>query len=221
MNNNTNSSADEIRKYKELLDQGVISKEEFEELKRKCLAMNDMPANIPVNTRSELSTGQKILAVAAVLTLALAVFVGSRAGWFDSFFDSLIHPSKISTTATTDSETNEDMATKLNSMAQTVYSGVKAGTIKNGDVDGFGNTITWAANAGDEAVLRTKAAEAVTIKNLMEYCHSTDDLQGLYYRKKNGTWDGIVYSESEPTDSDLRPLTEYVTLGDLYYVALY
>ena len=120
------------------------------------------------------------------------------------------------------SSAGDSDASTLNNGCKTVYSGVKSGTIVNGDKDNAGSSITWAANKGASNKDRTTKANAVTIEQVQAYNGTSLAVDDLYYSTSTKdslhiTKGTILFSDtgSAPAGAD-KQLTKTTTLKDLY-----
>lgn len=130
-------------------------------------------------------------------------------------------PAVIGIINSASSSAGESDAATLNSGCKTVYSGVKSGTIVNGDKDAGGTSITWATEKGASATKRTDAAGKVTIKQVQDYNGTAIALDDMYYQEvtntaKSITAGTIIFNDSGTAPQGTKQVTDNLKMSDLY-----
>lgn len=195
MNNNINSKADEIQKSKELLDQGVISKEEFEKLKQKCLESDNLPQSVSVIPQKKNTA--LILVICLFLVLASAFII---------FRMVEIHEQQAKEAAKVAEVSNlsrKEDAIKLNS--------AYLKTLKD--------IVNEYVEYGYTEIQAYDKAKSITMEQVMDYSGLTCDLTDIYYRP--GVFDDKVtgtinyFPDGEQRPNNYYPLTGNTKLGDI------
>lgn len=103
-----------------------------------------------------------------------------------------------------------------------VFSGIKNGKITNKTLDSKGNAVTWAPDTSANNTERIKAANNITISQVLEYTDTDYDVSVMVYvtNKFQGNYKGKILYINDPliekNKDKVSPLRRTMTLGKLY-----
>ena len=113
-------------------------------------------------------------------------------------------------------------AASLSNDCNMVFSGVKNGRINHETKDSKGNAVTWAPQSSANDTEKLKAAENITIAQVIEYTDTDYDVSVMVYvtNEFSDNYKGkILYlndPKNEKNKNKVAPLKRDITLGKLY-----